>query len=366
MNDIESVTTLIRRIASLLAAGDTPALRAALLALLAQPGTSAGLRALDREGLLTRIIPELEPARDADQPNVHFLPVLAHSLETVCAVEWLLGELQITGHGSQVAGGESREPGTENHEPTTDHRTPTSDDQSTIHNLQSAIPVAVLAHPDLRYRSAYAEELRRHFAADVGGESRVALFKLAALLHDVAKPATRQPKPGGGVSFHDHQTIGGEVALEVARRLGLGEDAARYIRLVVREHMRPGQFAALDQVTLRAVTRFFHATAGAGPDVLLHMLADHMATRGPRIDAIAWRAQAGWVDALLDTIWGEQVELTPPLLNGDELMRALNIAPGPLVGRLLAAIGEAQAGGEITTSEEAIDLAKRTMGRLSV
>jgi poly(A) polymerase len=226
--------------------------------------------------------------------------------------------------------------------------------------------MAVQAHPDLRYQSAYAEQLQRHFAEHIGGEPRAALFKLAALLHDVGKPATKQSKPGGGVSFHEHQTIGGELALEVARRLGFGEDAARYIRLVVREHMRPGQFAALDEVTLRSVARFFRATAGAGPDVLLHMLADHMATRGPKIDVAAWLAHAAWVDALLDTIWGEEVKLTPPLLNGDELMRALSIAPGPLVGRLLAAIGEAQAGGKITTSEEALALAKRTLERLSV
>ena len=139
----------------------------------------------------------------------------------------------------------------------------------------------------------------------------MALFKLAALLHDIAKPATKQPKPGGGVSFHEHQTIGGEMALEVAQRLGFGEEAARYIRLVVREHMRPGQLGVLDEVTQRAVARFFHATAGAGPDVLLHLLADHMATRGPQINVTSWLRQAAWVDALLDTIWGEEIEPTP-------------------------------------------------------
>jgi poly(A) polymerase/tRNA nucleotidyltransferase (CCA-adding enzyme) len=221
--------------------------------------------------------------------------------------------------------------------------------------------VAVLTHPDLHYQSIYAAELRQHFAEYIGGYPRVALFKLAALLHDIAKPATKQTKPGGGVSFHEHQTIGGELALEVARRLGFGAEPARYIRLVVREHMRPGQLSVLDEVTQRAVARFFHATAGAGPDVLLHLLADHMATRGPRIKVAAWLAQAAWVDALLNTIWGEEIGHTQPLLKGDELMHALGLAPGPLVGRLLAEIGNAQANGEIGTSEEAIRLAKKIL-----
>jgi len=341
----------LESVARQLVAGDAARLRVELLALLEQPSAGAGLRALDQAGLLTRIIPELEPARTTDQPNIHFLPVLAHSLETVCAVEWLLNELQGAGMDR-------------------DWRLEIRDygraAQSPISNLQSLLPIAVQTHPDLRYRSAYAEELRQHFAGAVGGEPRVALFKLAALLHDVAKPATRQPKSGGGVSFHEHQTIGGEVALEVARRLGFGEEAARYIRLVVREHMRPGQLGVLDEITQRAVARFFHATGGAGPDVLLHMLADHMATRGPRINPRAWLAQAAWVDALLDTIWGEPIEITRPLLNGDELMHALGLAPGPLVGQLLAAIGKAQDGGEISTSTEALALARSIVGRLKV
>src|SRR5512133_2965596 len=89
-------TDQIQRFAALIAAADTDELRAELVTLLDQPGAIIGLRTLEQAGLLTQIIPELEPARATDQPNVHFLPVLAHSLETVCAVEWLLAELQGT------------------------------------------------------------------------------------------------------------------------------------------------------------------------------------------------------------------------------------------------------------------------------
>jgi len=222
------------------------------------------------------------------------------------------------------------------------------------------LPIAVQTYPELRYRTVYAAELLAHFVETVGGgQSRAALFRLAALLHDIAKPQTKQLKAGGGVSFHEHQTIGSEVALTVVRRLGYGEAEAAYVALVVREHMRPGQFAALDEVTLRAVRRFFHATSQAGPDVLLHSLADHMATRGPNLNVAAWYAQARWTDALLDVIWGEESEPVRPLLDGNDLMRALGIGPGPLVGQLLAAVSEAQAGGDITTPEAAIELARR-------
>ena len=112
---------------------------------------------------------------------------------------------------------------------------------------------------------------------------------------------------------------------------------------------------------MRAVRRFFYATGDSGPDILLHSLADHMATRGPNLDVAAWQAQAHWTDALLDIHWGEEEIPTQPLLDGDALMQALGIAPGPLVGRLLAAVGEAQARGDITTPEQAIELARRLL-----
>jgi poly(A) polymerase/tRNA nucleotidyltransferase (CCA-adding enzyme) len=125
--------------------------------------------------------------------------------------------------------------------------------------------------------------------------------------------------------------------------------------------MRPGQLAAQGDVTWRALQRFFDSTEGAGPDILLHALADHMATRGPHLNPAAWYAQEAWTDAVLDIIWGEQATPVRPLLNGEELMRALGITPGPLVGELLAAIGEAQASGDISTVEEALALARRRL-----
>ena len=317
----------IEAIAAAFERGDSDALRQGLVALLGSPAAATHLRALDAAGLLTRIIPELEPARGTDQPHVHFLAVLAHSLETVAGVAWLL---------AQIAG-----------------ETPED----------APLPAGIRANPSLAYRSKFQPQLAEHFAGTVGRYPRAALFKLGALLHDNAKPQTLRRNPDGTVSFHEHQTIGGEVAAAVAQRLGFDAAETRYIRTIVREHMRPGQLAILPEVTMRAVQRFFAATDDAGPDVLLHLLADHMATRGPQLNVRSWIAQAQWIDALLDVLWGEPAEITPPLANGNDLMRELGIPPGPQLGRLLAAIGEAQADGTISTRDEALALARRLAER---
>src|SRR5213593_1145297 len=98
-----SAPSSLERIAALLAQADAVGVRDALAALLERSDSTARLRALDDAGLLTRIIPELEPARDVDQPIVHFLPVLAHSLETVAAVDWLFSQLSVVRSPLSVA-----------------------------------------------------------------------------------------------------------------------------------------------------------------------------------------------------------------------------------------------------------------------
>lgn len=295
-----------------------------LLKLLATPYATGWLRVMDDIGLLTTIFPELEPARDCQQPIVHFLPVLGHSLETVAAAEWLLQGL---------------------------------------HNAPSAasLPVAVQAHPQLERDLPFAERFREHMREQMGSSTREVLFKLAALLHDNAKPQTRQPKPDGGVSFYGHQAQGAEVAAQMAKRLRLSRQAAAYIARIVQEHMRPGQLRADGQVTPRAIARFFRDTGDAGPEVLLHSLADHMAARGPFIDPADWQQHVAWVGQQLESYWGAPPERTRPLVNGHTLMQALDIAPGRLVGELLQEIHEAQAAGEIGTPEEALELARQQL-----
>ena len=325
----------LRRDAPLIARPAAERVRDELVKLLAAPAAASWLRFMDAVGMLTAVFPELEPARDTDQPRVHFLPVLAHSLEAVAAAEWMLGQL-----GIQPQPGADGLP-------------------------RPQLPEAVRAYPQLTLALHHVPELRAHFAERVGGVGRVALFKLATLLHDNAKPQTKRAKPDGGVSFYGHQDIGADVAKLIGGRLRLSRGATAYVAGVVRAHMRPGQLGT-QPVTLRALLRLFRDTGGAaegsapyGPDVLLHAMADHMATRGPLIDPQGWDDHADWTSALLDVYWSQPAEPPTPLLDGTQLMAALGIGPGPRVGELLREVHEAHAAGEITTTEEALSLVKR-------
>jgi poly(A) polymerase/tRNA nucleotidyltransferase (CCA-adding enzyme) len=300
-----------------------------LLKLLDCPHSAPWLRYLDTCGALTVILPEIEAARACDQPKVHFLPVLAHMLETVASLEWVLAGL-----GGPWA----------------------ADD------IPEALPVAVQANPGLTRELPYAE----HYAALMmeergGGRRRAALLKLAALIHDNAKPQTKQLHPDGKVSFYGHQEIGAEVAAGICRRLRLSRQEGAYVSLIVREHMRPGQLRAGEVITMRAVARFFRDLGEAGADVLLHELSDHMATRGPHLLPDHWRAHLAWIAAMLDTSWGQPEEQRAPLLRGTDLIAELGLQPGPQIGSLLRAIAEAQAAGEIASYAEALELAREML-----
>jgi len=338
---------------------------------------------MDDTGILTHIIPELEPARHCEQPIFHFLPVLGHSLEAVTCAEWLLAGIMENGEWRMENAGQAGENGEcrmENAECQTEVGGQGSGRMengewgmedagqvsegggrpTTVGGAPS--PVAVQHYPHLSRTLPYASELAAHFAGPrSSGCPRVALFKLATLLHDNAKPQTKQPKPGGGVTFYDHQKIGAKVALQIARRLRISRRDAHYIETVVHNHMRLGQLRAGGELTERAIHRFFRDTGSAGPDVLLHDLADHMAASGPTIKPENWANHIAWTGILLDAYWGKPPERAQPLVNGHDLMTALNIAPGKLIGKLLQELHEAQAIGEITTREEALALARRVM-----
>jgi len=303
-------------------------LRDELLKLLDAPAAAPALRYLDACGALTRLIPELEPARDCAQPRVHFLPVLAHILETVAALDWILANVE---HGPQRAAPSAPE----------------------------ALPVAVRTHPELSKALPYREELAALMGERrSGGVRRAALLKLAALLHDNAKPQTKVSHPDGSITFYGHQELGADVAAQILRRLRLSRADAAYVVLVVREHMRPGQLRTSEVITARAVARLFRDMGDAGPDLLLHELADHLAAQGPNSSPAGWDAHLAFVEALLTSYYSLPPERRVPLLDGRDLMAALGLAPGPLVGALLREIAEAQAAGELSTREEAIALAR--------
>jgi hypothetical protein len=88
-------------------------------------------------------------------------------------------------------------------------------------------------------------------------------------------------------------------------------------------------------------------------------LADLRGTRGSALTQENWAAALDVARILLENYWEKREETVAPprLLDGNELMKELNLQPGRIVGQLLEAIREGQAIGKIGTREQAITFA---------
>jgi tRNA nucleotidyltransferase/poly(A) polymerase len=127
-------------------------------------------------------------------------------------------------------------------------------------------------------------------------------------------------------------------------------------------HLRPAQLTDEPKVTPKAILRFFRETGDDLPAILLLSIADKRATCGPLApDKEGGNDTDKKVMEFLMTYFKKTEEPMPPpkLVNGNEIMEALNLPPGPLIGRVLKEIEEAQVEKVIKTKEEALTFARR-------
>ena len=216
-------------------------------------------------------------------------------------------------------------------------------------------PAAVLGD------AALGAALRAHLAEPFSdGLDRGTALRFGALLHDAAKPDTQAFHEDGTVlGFPGHADLGAEMARATLTRLRTSEKLRQHVALLARHHLGLGYLVHRAPLDRRTIHQYLVKTTPVEVDVSLLSIADRLATRGRKADeAIAKHLDVARVvlpEALAFAAWRAQ----PPLIRGDELARALGVAPGPGLGALLAAIDEARYAGEVATADEAIALGQR-------
>lgn len=110
----------------------------------------------------------------------------------------------------------------------------------------------------------------------------------------------------------------------------------------------------------KAIYRLFRDAGEAGVDLVLLGLADLRGTYEHTLSQETWVAALDIARILLENYWEKPEEIIAPprLIDGNELMKELNLEPGRTVGQLLEAIREGQATGKISTREEAVNFAR--------
>jgi tRNA nucleotidyltransferase/poly(A) polymerase len=331
-----------------------------LYAILELEGASGRLRFLDEHGLFMVIFPEFIPARGMRQPYPHYWDVLEHSIEAVGTLERLAGMLQgEMEQGEGLVGGASS--------PTPHPQPPPpllGQGEGLAGGASSPTPHPQPPPPLLEIRTLLREAEEQGIFSFA--ELTAPRLKLAGLLHDIGKTVTYATDKEGHIHFYHHPQAGVPLAQEIMKRLRASTRDRRFVQQVVAHHMRPGQLGQDVPVTLRATRRYFADMGPTGIYVTLISLADHLATLGPQPAGEAWKRHLGVVRLLLARYIRERESILPPrLISAEELMRRLQLEPGPQVGQLLELIAEAQAEGRIHSKEEAVWLAEdaRTIAR---
>ncbi|MDD5339287.1 MAG: HD domain-containing protein, partial [Dehalococcoidales bacterium] len=254
----KSTEKLIVRDNTLIAGVAGERVREELLRLLDLSGAGQQLFYLDKLKLLTALIPELAGTKGVEQPVEHVWDVFDHSMQTVAAVEFVLHESPLEYAGKKVL---------------------------------EAVP--------------WPDRLQKHFNREISnGSTARSMLKLAALLHDIAKPQTKTIE-GDRTRFLGHADIGAETAASIMERLRFSNREIQLVALLIKYHLRPTQMSNEGLPTNRAIYRYFRATGEAGIDLLYLCLADHLAARGKTLDFNLWREHCRLTEYVLEKHYNE-------------------------------------------------------------
>lgn len=321
----------MKQAVSLLPSGSPERQRDELFKILEGPKPDAAVRALEMLGVFPHLLPELSALKGVEQSAPHVYNVWEHTLSVLGHLENILSVLA-PGYNAQD----------------------TNDLFTGLLTLRIG-----------RFREQFA----RHFAELLNSDRsvRAALF-FAALYHDVEKPATRSVDIAGRFRFLDHDAKGAEVAAKRGRAFNLSNDEIERIHAIVKHHMRFHFFTnrlegEQQQPSRKAIYRFFRDSGKAGIDLILLGLADLRGMRGHMLTPETWSSGLDVARILLENYWEKPEETVAPprLVDGNDLMRELNLEPGRVIGQLLDSIREAQATGTVVSREQALDFAQRQL-----
>jgi len=157
------------------------------------------------------------------------------------------------------------------------------------------------------------------------------VLRLAALLHDIGKPATRRHESGGGVSFHHHEVVGAKLTSKRLKALRFDKDTVSAVTRLVELHLR---FHGYGEARWSdAAVRRYVVDAGDQLERLHRLTRADVTTRNVRKAERLSFAYDDLEARIAHLREQEEIDAIRPDLDGTQIMAALGVAPGPVVGQ---------------------------------
>ena len=204
--------------------------------------------------------------------------------------------------------------------------------------------------PDHQHKDVY-----EHTMVVTDTVSQTLPLRLAALLHDIAKPRTKGID-GNKVHFRHHEVVGGKMTQEIMERLRYEKALIKKTKRLVELHLRPHTFKM--GWTDSAVRRYI-VDAGDEMNELNELVRADVTTKNENKKKQIY----GYLDQLESRIAevaeNEEVRKMRPPITGNDVMKALGLTPGPMVGKIMKELYEQRINEGLVSAEEALELAKK-------
>ncbi len=176
-------------------------------------------------------------------------------------------------------------------------------------------------------------------------------LRLAALLHDIGKPATKRFDEQAGWTFHGHEVVGQRMAKKILKRFKYSNDIIQYVCKLVGLHLRPMALVG-EEVTDSAIRRLIFL-AGDDLDDLMTLCKADITSKIPSKVKRYLQNYDYVLKRINEVEERDRLRNFQPPVDGNEIMQRFGLKPGPQVGKIKKFILEAILNGDVPNEHDA-------------